>query len=172
MLTRSATAIGTFTLTVVLLIALVALLRFSSVVPTHIVGFHLDDPSISHEFIPERISGIALLAICTVLPVVGIAVANTPLPPLRDPLPYLVTVIGNLTTLLFTLLAKHASGQLRPNFLALCQPDESLVPDDRAVNASLSSFICLGEDSIDGRHSLPSSHSSQVLFDIYYSLLE
>ena len=141
----------------------VAIMRFTDLIPTHMRPFSVNDPSLNNPVKPELLSGSVVLMISLVAPIVCIALSNQPDFPPKDALPYISVVIGNLMTNILTNAFKCALGELRPNFLALCQVNSSMLGGEEYVNSTLSADICTGTAALDGRHSFPSAHCSQVL---------
>ena len=144
-----------------LILLISALLQFANVFPTHISPFYKNDPSLSFPSVPETLSGPVLLLICLVVPILCIVVPTLPTPP-SDGFLYSLPCIGNFLTYIFSGTLKCMTGELRPSFLALCQVNESMELDGNYVNSTMSAVICTGKDALDGRHSFPSSHCSQV----------
>lgn len=129
--------------------------------PTHIHGFYLDDAALSSPSVPESLSGPVLLLICVVVPIVGIALSQLPTIP-SDPYLYFMPFLGSFLTLILTDALKCMTGELRPCFLALCKVNTSIEVSGNYVNSTISPIICTGKEALDGRHSFPSSHCSQV----------
>ena len=144
-----------------LLIILVVFFKFTNVFPTHISPFYKNDPALSFPAIPENLSGPVLLLLCMIVPTLCMILPRLPSPPSHCFLYWLPT-FGNLLTLIITNALKCITGELRPSFQALCKVNESIMLESDFVNSSMSAIICTGEEALDGRHSFPSSHCSQV----------
>lgn len=81
-------------------------------------------------------------------------------------------VVGCGLTVFLTAIAKDTVGSLRPDFLARCDPDYSLVPANQTwIPGSLA--ICRGDAAVvtKGRRSFPSGHSSVAFFAWIYVAL-
>ena len=138
-------------------------MKFTELIPTHIRSFNINDPAINYPFRPEVLSGSVILLISLLVPISCTATSNLPQLPPKNPMLYMLIVIGNLMIVLLTRAAKHTVGALRPNFLDLCQVNTSMLyPGQEYINRTLSARICTGSDAVDGRQSFPSAHCSQV----------
>lgn len=144
-----------------MLIIFVVFFEFTTVFPTHIGSFYKNDPALSFPSVRENLSGPVLLLLCIITPMLCMILPRLPSPP-SDPFFYWLPTFGNLLTLIITNALKCITGELRPSFLALCKVNESISLEDNFVNRSMSAIICTGEEALDGRHSFPSSHCSQV----------
>ena len=164
--------LATVGITLCLLLFVTTLLKFTSVFPTHIRPFCKDDPSLNYPSVPETLSGPLLLLMCLVVPLLCLILPRLPSPP-TDGFLYALPCFGNLLTLILTNVLKCMAGELRPSFLALCKLNESMEVVGNCANSTVSAVICTGEEAMDGRHSFPSSHCSQVcLLLILYQYME
>ena len=148
-------------------IEIIVIVVYKKIVSTKVQEFDLRDGSLNHEFVPEKLHGVSIvlinIAIASILIVIFDRVRNVDFQITVRKLWY-CGLHGNSITLIFTYFLKSITGSLRPCFFALCQLNETVINSIHGtwVNRSMSQIICTSEDAVDGRHSFPSGHASQV----------
>ncbi|XP_077861969.1 phospholipid phosphatase 3-like [Saccoglossus kowalevskii] len=79
-------------------------------------------------------------------------------------------VFGAGMSFIFVLLTKKMVGKLRPNFMALCQPDFSKI---NCTDGLILDFTCLGDsaEAEDARQSFPSGHASTSFYCLTFIVI-
>ncbi|VDM43437.1 unnamed protein product [Toxocara canis] len=88
-----------------------------------LVGFFCDDNSIRYPFMPSTVSRTGLVLLTFVLPIaLGLdLVMNTGYPVIALAGYFVMGIFANQ---LFVDVAKYTTGSLRPNFIAVCMPNQ------------------------------------------------
>ena len=145
--------------------------------PTTMLPFDLNDETINYPILEEQVNGMGNLAAGGILSltmmciwlVIEFKAGRTTSAVLKRKLVLSVFCIiygGSLVNLL-THVIKQYRGSLRPNFLAACQLNQTLVSEIRNsgrswVDLETTKVICTSEDRLTYRWSFPSGHSSTV----------
>lgn len=88
--------------------------------------------------------------------------------------------LGAISTLLITEVGKHTTGRLRPNFIAVCQPDWDKINCFEIIkNVSVANYvhfkpeICKGDPFLikESRLSFPSGHSSFSVYSMMFVII-
>jgi len=148
-------------------------------------GFFCNDESLKHPFIEQTVpikQCICIWASCSVFLIILVEVlryAAGPETHKSSPFPLIIVelyrqfgyfILGALTTLLFTEMAKYTIGRLRPHFLTLCQPDygkEKLCHDTWGYPKFVTENeddICLGLEKNGGKTTPEMLHQARLSF--------
>ncbi len=169
---RKAAVIGLNGLAAAALIAVTLAFRKGLLTTPPKRGFFCGHSTIRYDVVEEVIStNVLLFGGCITVFVVIVAVDALQRRPkkffpwiLRPLKTFAAFLLGLCTTALFVEVGKASSGVLRPNFMAVCQPDV----DCSNPNEYHTDYICEGVDSTDDeedlRKSFPSGHAAVVCF--------
>lgn len=146
-------------------------------------GFSCDDDSIRRPHNKNTVPTLALLGITLGVPF-GIIIVGNFLAKVKKNVEDMADVIRSSTPIyldyivgfwLLTLvldIIKCSVGRLRPNFVAMCQPDQSAISACAADSAAfVSEFTCTNPKWRDGRNSMmsfPSGHAAASVFALLF----
>ncbi|KAH7719901.1 Protein F13E6.5 [Aphelenchoides avenae] len=146
-------------------------------------GFSCDDDSIRQPHNKNTVPTLALLGITLGVPF-GVIIVGNFLAKVKKNVEDMADVIRSSTPIyldyilgfwLLTLvldIIKCSVGRLRPNFVAMCQPDESAISACAADSAAfVSKFTCTNPKWRDGRNSMmsfPSGHAAASVFALLF----
>eukprot|EP00455_Lapot_gusevi_P048757 TRINITY_DN679_c0_g2_i1.p1 TRINITY_DN679_c0_g2~~TRINITY_DN679_c0_g2_i1.p1 ORF type:complete len:274 (+),score=64.93 TRINITY_DN679_c0_g2_i1:67-888(+) len=162
----------------VIVIVLVAIFEIGNVASPVTRGFFRDDETLLHPLVePETVRSSLLVVLSLIVPIVSLLLYQLVYLKERDAR-YLFVYVCNLifgwcVTILITDMIKFSVGRLRPDFIARCKPDYSLLPAN-ATSGFITQNICTGSESVikEGRLSFLSGHSSTSFFGNFYTMLE
>ena len=170
----------------VLPLAGVALIFSLNFFPTTLQPFDLDDRSINHPILEEQFNGVGNLAAGAIIPIIMTFVwilidykfERSGLQSSKKRIVFTIysIIFGVILVNLITHIIKHYRGGLRPNFLAACQPNQTIIRQLRDskkswVDLETTKIICTSKEKLTYRWSFPSGHTSNVSSAVFVIVL-
>ncbi|KHN88196.1 Lipid phosphate phosphohydrolase 2 [Toxocara canis] len=148
----------------------VLVLIYKVAVDPALVGFFCDDNSIRYPFMPSTVSRTGLVLLTFVLPIaLGLdLVMNTGYPVIALAGYFVMGIFANQ---LFVDVAKYTTGSLRPNFIAVCMPNQGYEGCNSTESIFITNYECTNKNTdevTDSRLSFYSGHAAGSFYASVY----